>query len=171
MTRRDEAVAAALHLLESEGERALTMRRVADEVGVRAPSLYKHLSGRDELVAALQAEGLAAMGAAFAVAGRSRSARGRLAALAAAYRRFALERPELYRLTAGRRLLRELLPDGLEDRVGSVLVSAVGGDGNRARAVWAFAHGLAELELADRFPPGADLDAAWRAGVTAFAPA
>jgi hypothetical protein len=47
----------------------------------------------------------------------------------------------------------------------------VGGDGDRARAVWAFAHGMAELELADRFPPGADVDAAWRAGVTAFAPA
>ena len=170
MTRRDAAVAAAMRILESEGEQALTMRRVADEVGIRAPSLYKHLSGRDELVAALQAEGLAAMGRALSGAPGSRSPRRRLAALAAAYRRFALDRPELYRLTAGRRLLRDLLPEGLEDEVGSVLVSAVGGDGDRARAVWAFAHGMADLELADRFPPGADVDAAWRAGVAAFGP-
>jgi AcrR family transcriptional regulator len=171
VTRRDEAVAAALRILESEGEQSLTMRRVADEVGIRAPSLYKHLSGRDELIAALQAEGLAAMGVAFAGASRSRSPRRRLAALATAYRRFALEHPELYRQTAGRPLLRDLLPEGVEDEVGSVLVSAVGGHGDRARAVWAFAHGMADLELADRFPPGADVDAAWRAGVTAFSPA
>jgi hypothetical protein len=28
---------------------------------------------------------------------------------------------------------------------------------------WAAAHGLVSLEIAGRFPPGTDLDAAWRA--------
>jgi hypothetical protein len=37
---------------------------------------------------------------------------------------------------------------------------------DRARAVWVFAHGMVVLELAERFPPDADLDAAWRAGIT-----
>ncbi|MEV0651222.1 WHG domain-containing protein [Phytomonospora sp. NPDC050363] len=37
-----------------------------------------------------------------------------------------------------------------------------------ARAVWAFAHGMVVLELEDRFPPDADLDAAWRVGCEAF---
>jgi hypothetical protein len=46
-------------------------------------------------------------------------------------------------------------------------VRAAGGQ-DRARAVWAFAHGMVGLELSGRFPPDADLDAAWRAGIAAF---
>ncbi len=169
MSRRDEVVAAALRLLETDGEDALTMRRVGDAVGMRAPSLYKHVSGRDELVAALQAEGLRVMGEAFARAQASRNARTRLRALARAYRAMALARPALYRVTTGRPLQRDQLPAGLEDEVGDVLVDALGGDRDRARAAWAFAHGMADLELSGRFPPGADLDAAWRTGIEALA--
>jgi Tetracyclin repressor-like, C-terminal domain len=33
---------------------------------------------------------------------------------------------------------------------------------------WASAHGMIMLELNGRFPPDADLDAAWRAGIAAF---
>ena len=63
---------------------------------------------------------------------------------------------------------RERLEPGVEDRAARPLVQAVGGDGDRARAVWAFAHGMTILELNGRFPPGADLDAAWRRGIDAF---
>ena len=42
------------------------------------------------------------------------------------------------------------------------------GDEHRARLLWAAAHGLVVLELADRFPPGADLDAAWTELVAAL---
>ena len=38
----------------------------------------------------------------------------------------------------------------------------------RARALWGLAHGLVDLELAGRFPPGADIDAAWAAAVASF---
>ena len=41
------------------------------------------------------------------------------------------------------------------------------GDPDRARAV-GFAHGMVILELDGRFPPGADLEAAWAAGLAAF---
>ena len=34
--------------------------------------------------------------------------------------------------------------------------------------MWAFAHGMTILELNGRFPPGADLDAAWATGMRAF---
>jgi hypothetical protein len=88
-------------------------------------------------------------------------------ALAVAYRRFALGHPHLYRLMTDRPLPREQLPAGVEDRAAAPLLRAVG-DPDRARAVWAFAHGMVALELAERFPPGADLDAAWRAGITAL---
>ena len=37
-----------------------------------------------------------------------------------------------------------------------------------ARAAWALAHGLVMLEINGRFPPDADIDAAWEAGMTAM---
>jgi AcrR family transcriptional regulator len=46
-----EAIArAALELLDTEGPDGLGMRRVAERLGVRAPSLYHHVSGRDEVI-------------------------------------------------------------------------------------------------------------------------
>jgi hypothetical protein len=41
--RAREIVAVARDVLETEGAEALTMRRLADRLGIRAPSLYRHL--------------------------------------------------------------------------------------------------------------------------------
>lgn len=59
-------------------------------------------------------------------------------------------------------------PPGVEDRAGSAAHLVVTGDRDAGRAFWAFAHGMRILELNGRFPPGADIDAAWRAGLEAF---
>ncbi|MBK8076923.1 MAG: TetR/AcrR family transcriptional regulator C-terminal domain-containing protein [Kineosporiaceae bacterium] len=46
-----EAIArAALELLDAEGPDGLGMRRIAEQLGVRAPSLYNHVSGQDEII-------------------------------------------------------------------------------------------------------------------------
>jgi hypothetical protein len=66
-----------------------------------------------------------------------------------------------------RPLPRERLPSGVEARAAAPLLEAAG-DQDRARAVWAFAHGMVILELNGRFPADADLDAAWQAGITAL---
>ena len=92
-----------------------------------------------------------------------------LADMASAYRRYALAHPHLYVLMTQRPLPRDQLPDGLEEQA-AVPLRAVLPDENQARAVWAAAHGLTILELNGRFPPGADLDAAWAATVAAFRP-
>jgi hypothetical protein len=68
----------------------------------------------------------------------------------------------------GGRLPRERLPEGLEVWAAEPVVIAAGGDPDRARAAWAFAHGMTILELDGRFPPGADLDAAWASGLFAL---
>jgi len=47
---RDAIVAAALALLDREGAQALTMRRLAGELGVEAMSLYRHVADRATLL-------------------------------------------------------------------------------------------------------------------------
>jgi AcrR family transcriptional regulator len=47
---RDRVLAAALAVADDEGLRAVTMRRVATELGVEAMSLYHHLAGKDALL-------------------------------------------------------------------------------------------------------------------------
>jgi AcrR family transcriptional regulator len=141
------------------------MRRVGERLGIRAPSLYKHISGKDELEDALQRSGLDELGA--EVAREADGAADPLGAAVRAYRRFALANPGLYRLVTERPL-----PPGHEpaegERRGIEVVVAATGSIDGARAAWAFAHGMAHLELAGRFPPGADVEAAWHTGVAAF---
>lgn len=47
---RETIAAAALAVVDAEGLDAMTMRRVAEELGTGAASLYAHVSGKEELV-------------------------------------------------------------------------------------------------------------------------
>lgn len=167
VSRREEIVAAARTLLEAQGPEAVTMRAIAVQLGIRAPSLYKHIANKRELEVALIAEGFTEQAEAFETV--SGTASDLLPAFGAAYRDWARRHPHLYRLMTDGPLPRDELPVGVEARAAQPLIDAVGGDPDRARAVWAFAHGMVSLELADRFPPHADLEAAWAAGLTALA--
>jgi AcrR family transcriptional regulator len=160
-SRQRDVLTAARDLLTREGVEALTLGRVAKALEIRPPSLYKHFAGKREIEAALIAEGFAAFADGLERAGPD------LRAFARAYRAFALARPHPSRRMTEGPLQRDLLPAGLEDRAAAPLLRAVG-DPDRARAVWAFAHGMVQLELAGRFPPGADLDAAWAEAIGAF---
>jgi AcrR family transcriptional regulator len=177
--RAEEVVVAARRLLEEEGAGALTMRRLAEQLGIKAPSLYKHLPDKTALEAAIIATGLEEAAARFEAAVDSATTGGAatgdaagggaaaISALAGAYREFALAHPHLYRLIHDGPLPRQHLPAGVEERAAAPLLR-VAGSRARARALWAFAHGMVMLELDQRFPPDADLDAAWEAGITAF---
>jgi AcrR family transcriptional regulator len=145
LTRRDEIVRAARELLERGGPDALTMRAVGERLGMRAPSLSTHGASKEELEAALTAVALEEM-----------TRRGRWRA-----RTSTGSRPTgCCGATSCRSELRPPRP-----RRSLQLVP----DEHRPRALWAFAHGMTTLERAGRFPPAADLDAAWRAGLRAFA--
>ena len=50
---RDDIVAAALALVEADGVSALSMRRLATELGVTTTTIYWHVGVRDALVAAI----------------------------------------------------------------------------------------------------------------------
>jgi len=144
------------------------MRRLADRLGIRAPSIYKHLRDKRALEDALISAGFAEQATAFE---RALEGDDPLGGMARAYRRFARRNPHLYRLMTDRPLRRDRLAPGVEERAVGPVVTAVGGDRDAARAVWAFAHGMVILELNGRFPPRAHLDAAWERGLAAFRPA
>jgi AcrR family transcriptional regulator len=170
--RQAQIADVARALLDAEGPQALTMRRVASVLGIKAPSLYKHLPDKAALEALVVAAGFAELAGTLAAAavGSDGAGGGRLAAIASAYRVYAVAHPHLYRLMNYQPLRRDLLPGGLEARAAQPLAEAAGYDEARARAMWAFAHGMVSLEIDGRFPPQADLDEAWRAGLAAFAP-
>jgi len=160
-------------------DRGGTVGEMAAELGIRAPSLYKHVAGKAALEAELVAVALAEIGEALHAAldagdgdrrddgdGTGRAAPVRR--LLAAYRRHALAHPALYRLATSGPLPRHLLPPGLEDWAGEPFLR-VTGDPHRGQALWAFAHGMVVLELDRRFPDPTVLDRTWEEGATAFA--
>ncbi|MFE9907671.1 TetR/AcrR family transcriptional regulator [Streptomyces clavifer] len=161
--RPRQIIAAARTLLEEEGAEALAMRRLADRVGVKAPTLYKHFPDKSSVVTALAGEMLRETAGVLEAAERDHP--GSFVGLATAYRAHALAHPHLYLLTMGS----AVLPVGAAAAAAAPLFRAAGGDEGRARAAWAFAHGMVVLELNGRFLPGTDLAAAWEAGIAAFA--
>lgn len=52
-TTRDRALEAALELFSQKGYQAVSMGDIAGALGIKAPSLYKHFKGKEELYAAL----------------------------------------------------------------------------------------------------------------------
>ena len=83
------------------------MRAVAEQLGIRAPSLYKHVQGKADLELAVMVSALEELVVALeAAAGR------RPPAVGLAYRCFALEHPGPYRLLTARPLPRDRLPAG-----------------------------------------------------------
>ena len=166
--RAVDIVAAARRILEAEGASALTMRRLAAEVGIQAPSLYKHFPTKRAVEAALVEQGMFELGQALHVAVAAPGRGGPVRSLLAAYRGTALANPALYRLATSGPLPREYLSPGIEEWAGQPFF-LVAGDPFGAQALFSFAHGMVILELDDRFPEGSDLDRTWSAGAAAFA--
>ncbi|MCW2983935.1 MAG: TetR/AcrR family transcriptional regulator, partial [Conexibacter sp.] len=104
-TRRTQIVDAARHLLEEQGPEALSMRNVAAAVGIRAPSLYEHVTDKRALESAIIAAGLDEQGVALTAAVADLDGGGDpLTAIAMTWRRWALSHPHVYRLIYARDL-------------------------------------------------------------------
>lgn len=149
----------ALLLLEEKGLQGLSMRNLAERLHMKAPSLYKHIRDRDEIIAELQAVGIQSFGQFIKNAGASKKAK------ALAYRSWATSNPHLFEVTFRIPLLRERLPEGLEDGVTQMIIQITGKDHEHARAVWALLHGLVDLENSKRFPEDANLEKTWKRAV------
>jgi AcrR family transcriptional regulator len=102
---RDEIVEAASELLERSGsEAAITLRAVARQVGISAPSIYPHFASREEILGAVVTRAFEALLARLQVAARGyEDPVARLRAVAHAYVAFAAEQPHRYRVLFERR--------------------------------------------------------------------
>ncbi|MHB8680605.1 MAG: TetR/AcrR family transcriptional regulator [Acidimicrobiales bacterium] len=92
---REDVVEAAVRIVERDGAGALTMRRLADDLGVAVTSIYWHVGNRDALVDLLVDRLLAEMGD---VHPAGPDPRRRVAGLASELRDRLLARPHLIAL-------------------------------------------------------------------------
>lgn len=161
---------------DADGLAAVTLARLATDLGVRPPSLYKHIDSLDAIERALAVRGLreANRRVQAATVGKSRDAA--LLALARAYREFARDHPGLY--AASQRKPRAGENDvarEAETLVGT-LQAALGGYGlagadatHARRGLRAIIHGFVSLEAAGAFRLKADAGETLDRLVSAFA--
>jgi AcrR family transcriptional regulator len=175
-TPLDHIVRAGRTILDEEGLDALTMQRVAGAVGVRAPSLYKHVRDRAELVRMIAGDVERELGASLDSAATTGDPRSNLRAIAHAFRMYALTHPGAYALLFAR------LPDAwrLDPDPDSRIFDCCSAPSRRcparappraARTVVAWASGFVGMELAGAFRLGGDVDAAFAYGVERIADA
>jgi AcrR family transcriptional regulator len=163
-TSVEEIVQAARRILEAEGLENLTMESVAKAVGVRAPSLYKHVQSRGDLLRLIGNDAMQELGARSTSAGGSGDSRRDLEQMARVQRAFAREFPETYRLLwaplpADWRVDAELTARAFEPLYRAA--AAVAGEAGKlaaARTMVSWVHGFVSMELAGTFPQEDDVD-------------
>lgn len=137
------------------------MQSVAKRVGVRAPSLYKHVRDRAALLAAV------AEAAIDDLVARLEATDGSIEGVAHAYRGFARDRPEGFRLL----MLSTLAPtEALERAAAPILrvsrqLAGERGALDAARLLTAWATGFIQMELTGAFRLGGDVDQAFEYGL------
>src|SRR5512133_2902895 len=90
----ERVVQEAARIADADGLRALTLARLAGELGVRPPSLYNHFEGRrDGLMRALAVRGVRELTAALRDAAVGRAGTDALTATAHAHRAYAHAHP------------------------------------------------------------------------------
>jgi AcrR family transcriptional regulator len=162
-------VAAGRRLLEERGLDALTMRDVADAVGVRAPSLYKRVRGRADLVRLFLEDVADELTSVLDAAAGSGDPVADVRAMAAAYRAFAHSNPVAYALTYAP----QAVPGATRRSVRSTatflrVVAELAGQRHAlpaARTIVAWANGFITMELAGTFRLGGDVEQAWDFGL------
>ena len=96
---------AALALIEENGLKAFSLRTLASSLEVQVSSLYNHVSGQNELLTEVGIRAVNMLTALEENAIAQKHTDDALFALADAYRLFAKEHPELYRIIMGVHIL------------------------------------------------------------------
>jgi AcrR family transcriptional regulator len=172
----DAVTDAAAAIANADGLEAVTLARLAGRLGVRPPSLYKHIDGLDGVRRALALRGLAEANARIGRATVGKARDDALFALAHAYWQFARDEPGLYAasLRAARPGENDVAAAG-EALLGTVLsvIAGYGVKGDDAlhatRGLRAIVHGFVSLDLAGGFRLKLDLDQSFDRLLSAFA--
>ena len=164
---------AATRLVDANGAEAVTLRAVAREVGISAPSIYDHFDDRDQILNAVIQRCFAELTADITTArdGVTDDPVDRLSAGCDAYLRFAERQPQRYALLFRRPNPRDEAAYGAQDDAGAVafgtLVEGIADCAaaerstsaepfNDATALWAALHGYASLRTAQTAFPWPD---------------
>jgi AcrR family transcriptional regulator len=170
-TSLDEIVTVGRRLIEPAGLNGLTMQAVAAEVGIRAPSLYKHVANRDQLVKLIVDDAIDELAASLERVVDGQDPGADLAALARAFRSFARMYPGAYGLIFSSMPEKARPdPDRLAQASEAVMraTASLAGPGHAleaARTLTAWAHGFVSMELAGAFRLGGEIDRAFEFGV------
>lgn len=160
---------AASRLLSEEGPSALTMRRLANEIGASTMVLYARFANREALIGALLGEGFSRFADTLSRVDE-RDPADNLRELGRAYRRFVRANPTYYNLMwrpAGKANIEPsdtIAPGAPGERAFRSLIIAVtrvlaAQDRSAleaesyAVAIWSTVHGFCALELAGAIPP------------------
>jgi AcrR family transcriptional regulator len=150
-------VAAARSLYFEHGPDAVTMRAVAERVGVTATALYRHFADKDAILREIMGEGSRLLGSHLFLALEAPTPLDRLRAAANAYLDFAVAQPQAYRalfasadeeegspIALQRGALRRFLRDRVREAMDAGDLAAGDPDG-ATLAIWSTVHGLASL--------------------------
>jgi AcrR family transcriptional regulator len=159
-------VAAGAALADEVGFAGLTMGLLAERVGVRTPSLYKHVANQDDLNRRIAALALTQAADAVGTAVQGYAGRDALAAAARAFRGFVVAHPGRYAATIG---IEPAGPDDPLAAAGARLLESLTSvlqaydvakaDLDHAlRALRSLFHGFATLESGHGFQWAADID-------------
>lgn len=155
---RAALVAAGAQLADENGLDRLTLAALAQRVGVKLPSLYKHVRGIDDLLHEVAGLALDELAAELSAATVGRARREALAGLAHTYRSYASRHPGRYAVTLRAPDPRDLASTARGQRVVDVVYSALSGyglDGDEAvdavRILRSALHGFVALEAVGGF--------------------
>lgn len=155
-SRRELVLRTARALAEAEGWAALTMRRLAGDLGVTQPVLYTAFDGRQALVDAVALAGFADLAAALEAVEATPLARMRN------YLDFAAAHPRTYEamfsLPSGLPFAATDGPAPMTRAFAALRAAFPDADETRAEVAWSLLHGLSTLGAGGRLSPGAEPD-------------
>ena len=168
---RAEIIAAAKRLLATAANAdEVSIRAVADAVGVTAPSIYLHFADKNELLGAVVSDVFTTLDTAMLEAGAAvDTPMARLRAFGLAYVRFAVAHPEHYRIATmdpcPMPFVDEVMASSafvhFNDTVIECIDSGIFPPGDPLPVtldLWAAAHGIASLMITKPFLPWGDVD-------------
>lgn len=162
----------AAELVNREGAAALSLQRLATELGIQTPSLYNHVDGLPGLQQALTVMNARALADCLSNAAIGKAGADALKSMAQAYRDYIKAAPGLYMITLRASGTQPAVDAKLEHeearalRVVLAVIASLGVAGadaiHAARALRSVIHGFATLEIAGGFGLPVDCDESFR---------